>query len=153
LRSHYPALIMNATAHLAAACFALVVLTVCVGLRLLFVRIAEMREKRVRPQDAATSQQLAARLSKVQASDNFKNLFETPVLFYAFATLAIATQQTAAGFIYGAWGYVLLRAAHSLIQCTYNKVEHRFAVFAAGYSLLFVMWAFLVVAIAGKFNF
>jgi hypothetical protein len=36
--------------------------------------------------------------------------------------------------------FVVLRCLHSVIQCTYNKVMHRFAVFLAGFLLVFAMW-------------
>ena len=65
---------------LVAAAFALVLLTFGVALRMLFVRTQEMREKRVHPQAAATSLAMAAKLQNVQAADNFRNLFEAPVL-------------------------------------------------------------------------
>jgi len=48
-----------ATLLVLSAC-ALVVLTLVVGLRLLYVRSREMREKRVHPQAASTSLQMAA---------------------------------------------------------------------------------------------
>ena len=40
-----------------------------------------------------------------------------------------------------AWLFVALRIAHSAIQCSYNRVMHRFAVFLAGFALLGAMWA------------
>ncbi len=62
----------NAT-HLIAACLALVLLASAVGARLLFTRVQEMRSKRIHPQVAATSVQMAARLENVQAADNFRS--------------------------------------------------------------------------------
>ena len=69
---------MTTTVQLAVACFALVLLTFAVGVRLLYVRTMEMRAKRIHPQAASTSIQMAAKLQNVQAADNFRNLFETP---------------------------------------------------------------------------
>jgi len=109
-----------------------------------------MREKRVHPQAAATSIQMALKLQNVQAADNFKNLFETPVLFYSLVGVAIATNQLSAWLIYGVWSYVLLRIIHSVIHCTYNKVMQRFAAFGAGFMLLIVMWAYLAFAVVSK---
>ena len=79
---------MTPAIHLAIACLCLVLLTFAVGVRLLYVRTVEMREKRVHPQAASNSLQMAAKLQNVQAADNFRNLFETPVLFYALAAVA-----------------------------------------------------------------
>jgi hypothetical protein len=125
---------------LVAAALALVILTALVGARLLYTRVREMRAKRIHPQAAATSVQMAARLVEVQAADNFRNLFEVPVLFYALVALALAVHHTPAWLAVGAWFYVLLRVAHSLIHCTYNKVMHRLAVFLASFALLVGLW-------------
>ena len=44
-----------------------------------------------------------------------------------------------------AWGFVALRIAHSAIQCSYNKVMHRFQVFVAGFLVLALFWIRLAV--------
>lgn len=131
------------TAHatqIVAACLALVTLTFVVGGLLLLTRVGEMRRKRIHPQAAATSVQMAARLENVQPADNFRNLFEVPVLFYVLAALALATGHTPGWLVTGLWCYVALRVAHSVIHCTYNKVMHRLMVFLASFSLLFALW-------------
>lgn len=141
---------MTTTIHLVVACLALVVLTFAVGTRLLYVRTMEMREKRVHPQAASTSIQMAAKLQNVQAADNFRNLFETPVLFYSLAAVAIASAYTPAWLALGAWAYVGLRAAHSIIHCTYNRVMHRFAAFGLGFVLLVCLWVAFTVGLVSK---
>jgi hypothetical protein len=67
--------------HLIGPLAAMALLVLVVGIRLFSVRVSEMRQKRVRPQAVATSLQMTAALERVQAADNFKNLFELPVLF------------------------------------------------------------------------
>lgn len=141
---------MNPPLSLALAAFALVVLTFAVGLRMLAVRVREMRAKRVHPQATATSLQMAARLEDVRAADNFRNLFETPVLFYALVATAIGAGLTPPWLVAGAWLYVALRIGHSAIHCTYNRVMHRFAVFIAGFGLLVGLWAAFVGALAAR---
>lgn len=76
--------------RLISAALALVLLTLVVAARLLYTRVHEMRQKRIHPQAAATSLQMSARLENVQAADNFRNLFEAPVLFYALIAIALA---------------------------------------------------------------
>ena len=131
---------MNNTSLLVASCLAMVVLTGAVGLRLLLVRVGEMREKRIHPQSASTSVQMAAKLQNVQAADNFRNLFEVPVLFYALCATAVALKHVPAWLVVGAWLFVALRVAHSFIHCTYNKVMHRFPVFMLGFAVVVVLW-------------
>ena len=141
---------MTTSVQLAVACATLVLLTFAVGLRLLYVRTIEMRQKRVHPQAASTSLQMAAKLQNVQASDNFKNLFETPVLFYSLVGIAIASNYTPGWLAIGSWTYVALRIAHSFIHCTYNRVMHRFAFFGSGFLLLVVLWVAFVAGLVGK---
>jgi hypothetical protein len=39
-----------------------------------------------------------------------------------------------------AWGFVILRIAHSAIHCSYNRVMHRFTVYLISCLLLMFMW-------------
>lgn len=130
------------------AALAMVALTFAVGLTMLFTRVAEMRSKRVHPQQTSTSVTMAARLENVQPADNFRNLFEVPVLFYALVAMAIAVGFVPPWLAYGAWAFVVLRVAHSVIHCTYNKVYHRSAVFIAGFALLLALWVGFAVSLA-----
>jgi len=120
---------------------ALVALTAAVWVRLYIDRIGEMNEKNIDPQRLATSSAAAQTLRQVQASDNLRNLFEVPVLFYALCALVVATGLESPVLVFGAWGYVALRCAHSYIHITYNRVIHRFWVYAVSTVLLFALWA------------
>ena len=123
---------------------ALVLLTAIVWVCLYVDRIGELRQRRIDPQALATS--LAnGTLQRVQASDNFRNLFEVPVLFYALCAVLASAQNVADFFIVGAWLYVGLRYVHSFIHLTYNRVMHRFAVYVLSTLVLFALWAVLAV--------
>ncbi len=63
------------------------------------------------------------------ASHNLKNLFELPVIFYAVCLYLFASDSVDRIHLLAAWWFFAFRVAHSLIHCTYNKVEHRFAVY------------------------
>lgn len=60
------------------------------------------------------------------ASNNLKNLFEMPVLFYAVALVAIQAQDQSMVTVISAWLFVLLRVPHSLIHCLNGPVMPRF---------------------------
>ena len=132
---------LSPTQHLVAVCASLALLTCVVGLRMLHVRVREMRAKGVHPQSVALSAQLAQRLEDSRASDNYKHLFELPVVFYVLCLAAMATGHVPNWLPACAWLFVALRIIHSAIQCTSNKVVLRFQVFLAGYFLVFAMWA------------
>jgi len=122
-------------------CAAQVGLTALVWIKLYVDRLGEMRRRGIDPQAVATVREAAGRLERTQAADNFRNLFEVPVLFYLLCAALAQTGGSSPGFVAAAWAYVALRALHSLIHVTYNRVVHRFLAYVASTLLLFGMWA------------
>lgn len=60
---------------------------------------------------------------------NYNHLLEQPTLFYAIC-LVLALVGAGGGLNATiAWGYALLRIAHSIVQATWNRVAARFALF------------------------
>jgi hypothetical protein len=128
-------------------CAALVGLTALVWFKLYADRLGEMRARRVDPQHLATVN-AAGKLQRTAAADNFRNLFEVPVLFYALCAALALNGGSTAPYVAAAWAYVGLRALHSLIHVTYNRVVHRFLVYVASTLLLFGMWIAFFIRIA-----
>jgi len=128
---------------------AMVALTLVVWVRMYRTRIAQMKRERIHPQAVATSAQAAAKLTDSQAADNFKNLFELPVLFYLALAIAVGTGQVNALTLALAWIFVALRVAHSVIHCTYNKVYHRFYVYFFGGLTMWLFWGVLAWGLIG----
>lgn len=126
---------------------AMVALTFAVWLRLFFSRVGEMKRERIHPQSVALSAQAAAKLTDTRAADNFRNLFELPVLFYLALVVAALTAQVTAMTLMLAWLFVALRIAHSVIHCGYNKVMHRFRVYFAGGVVLWLLWGTVAVGL------
>ena len=63
-------------------------------------------------------------------SHNYMHLMEQPTLFYAIC-LALAMMGFGGGInLWLAWGYVILRIIHSIVQATVNIVQIRFPIFA-----------------------
>lgn len=117
-----------------------VLLVLAVAVRMYLVRVAEMRARRIRPQSIATSRTAAEALQNIAAADNFRNLFEAPVLFFAVCGALAITDTVTTLQLALAWTYVGLRAIHSFIHVTYNRVMHRFAAYLASMVCLFLMW-------------
>ena len=126
---------------------AMAALTFVVWWRMFFSRIGQMKRERIHPQAVATSAQSAARLTDSRAADNFRNLFELPVLFYLSLVIAAMTAQVTALTLALAWAFVATRVLHSCIQCSYNKVMHRFRAYVAGGLLLWTLWAVIGVGL------
>lgn len=120
--------------------FAMFALVVVVAATMLRRRIAFYKTNRVHPQKTATSGQMAATMPDTRAPDNFRNLFEVPVMFYVVVLALFATGLACVPQLVMAWGYVIARAAHSLIHCTNNIVMHRFYAFVTSCTLLVCMW-------------
>ncbi|HWR96136.1 MAG TPA: MAPEG family protein [Arenimonas sp.] len=125
--------------------FAMVLLNLLVWLRLYQTRIGEMKRRRIHPQAVASSSQMAA-LEDTRAADNFRNLFELPVLFYAAMLLIIFSQTESLVLLVLAWAFVALRYLHSYIHCTYNRVKDRFTVYLFSGAALWAMWAVMAYA-------
>lgn len=121
-------------------CAAMVGLTALVWVKLYWDRIGEMRARRIDAQELATVRAAAGKLERPGAADNFRNLFEVPVLFYLLCVALVLTGGSTSAFVAAAWAYVALRALHSLIHVTYNRVMHRFLAYVASTLLLFGMW-------------
>ncbi|MDY6949365.1 MAG: MAPEG family protein [Pseudomonadota bacterium] len=124
---------------------ALALLTGFVFVRLYRARIAEIRARRIHPQQVATAKQMQDTMQNVAASDHFRNLFEVPVLFYALCGFLAVTQLTNLLLLACAWGYVALRAAHTYVHLTSNTVVRRFQLFFASTIVLYLMWAIFAV--------
>ncbi|MEO0997721.1 MAG: MAPEG family protein [Pseudomonadota bacterium] len=126
---------------------AMVGLIAAVWARMYQVRIAEMKARRIRPQSLALSGQKAVALEKTAAADNFKNLFEVPVLFFAVCLAITASGMHSVLLVVLAWAFVALRTVHSAIQLTSNRVMNRFKVYVASTLTLFALWGAFAVAL------
>ena len=122
---------------------AMVALTVAVTVRMFLERVRQIRAERIPFREIPSGSQMATRFADTRAADNYRNLFELPVLFY-LALVVAALAGLATPLVLGlAWTYVALRVVHSWIHCTYNRVRHRFYVFASSTLVLVVLWVVL----------
>ena len=124
---------------------AMVALTVVVTVRMFFERLRQVRTDRIPFREIPSGSQMATRFADTRAADNYRNLFELPVLFY-LALVVAAFAGLGTPLVLGlAWTYVALRVVHSWIHCTYNRVKHRFYAFAASTFVLCALWIVLAI--------
>lgn len=72
-------------------------------------------------------------------ADNYNHLMEQPTIFYPVAlSLALLGDQSSLSLGL-AWGYVVLRVVHSLVQTLVNHIQTRFAVFFVSSLVLFAL--------------
>ena len=120
---------------------AMMVLTAVVWFWLYAVRIPAMR-KAQRPVQAYTTPETGTLQLPEEAnypSNNFKNLFELPVIFYALCLYLYLTGTAGQVDVIAAWAFFVFRAMHSAIHCTVNIVMARFATYAAAALALWLM--------------
>jgi hypothetical protein len=108
--------------------FATILLTLAVWLYMYARRISFLTRNQISPSDIATPAALAQISPPAVAnpSDNLKNLFEIPVIFYAIALYLFVTRQVDALYVDAAWVFVAFRAMHSAVHCTFNLIMLRF---------------------------
>ncbi len=129
---------------------ATMLLTLAVWVYMYVRRIHLIKTSKIGPQDLAVPGELA-RLSPPEVSnpsDNLKNLFELPVLFYALALYLFTTGQVDAGYVWAGWTFAAFRALHSAVHCTFNVVLLRFWLYAISAAAL---WFMLIRAALGYF--
>lgn len=83
-----------------------------------------------------------ARLSPPEVanpSDNLKNLFELPTLFYAVVLYLYATRQVDGVYLVAAWIFFAFRVLHSTVHCTFNLITLRFWLYAVSALALWYM--------------
>jgi hypothetical protein len=107
--------------------FAMILLTLIVWIYMYVRRIRFITNRKLTPEELepiAFAQISPPSISN--PSDNLKNLFEMPILFYALVLYLFLTKQVDMVYVAAAWGFVLFRTMHSAVHCTFNRVMLRF---------------------------
>jgi hypothetical protein len=118
----------------------MMLLTLVVWVYMYARRIPFITRNKLRPEQLTPSE--LARLSPPAVSnpsDNLRNLFELPTLFYALVLYLSASGQVDEVQVVAAWGFVIFRVLHSAVHCTINIVLLRFWLYAVSASALWVM--------------
>ena len=121
-------------------------LTLVVWLYMYARRIPFILSRKLTPQQLTPAE--LARLSPPQVanpSDNLKNLFELPTVFYAVVLYLYATMQVDTSYLAAAWIFLAFRILHSAVHCSFNFVPLRFWLYAISalalwYMVLRVAW-------------
>lgn len=127
--------------------FATIFLTLLVWVYMYIRRIGFITSQKIRPQDLAEPELLVHTWPPgvSNPSDNLKNLFEIPVLFYVLVLYLFITKQVDAIYVNAAWVFVVFRVLHSIVHCTFNLIMLRF------YLYLFATLAVWFIAIRAAF--
>ena len=119
----------------------LMLITFAVWLLMYIKRFSYIIANKIPAQDLSSPEALNAALPEKtnRPSNNLKNLFELPVIFYVLCIILHLLQVVDSTFLTMAWAFVMLRALHSAIQCTINIVLFRFAAYLLSSLILLAM--------------
>ena len=121
----------------------LVAWTLVIFVWMMSTRLPYLMRNNIPAQELQNASDVAVKLpgKERRVSDNYNHLHEQPTLFYALAIALALTGEAGTSQILLAWVYVASRVIHSIIQCTYNSVMHRFLLFFVGTAALVGMVA------------
>lgn len=129
------------SAELALPMLGMMFLTLLVWLFMFIRRISFAQGNNIDIEDFKTPADVQSLIPGDESapSNNLKNLFELPILFYAICLYLTITAQVDDLYVNCAWAFLALRTLHSVIHCSYNRVAHRFAAYMLSGIALWIM--------------
>ena len=127
--------------------FAQVILTIAVMVSMGKARSASVRARKQTINDIAMNRPDDWDEPATKLSNNFKNQFEMPVLFFAAIGFALAFRMVDPVLVGLAWLFVIARAVQTYIHIGDNKVPPRAIAYLVGVAALLGMWLYLAVRI------
>lgn len=128
----------------------LAALTALVQILIPIARVHSMRRGEVTLEDFSLgeSNRVPARVSI--PNRNYMNLLEFPVLLYPACLLAYVATDVSELMVTVAWMFVGLRAVHSAIHLTYNRVSHRVVAFGLSNLTMLTLWVLVALQLIRK---
>ncbi len=124
--------------------FAMVVMTIGVGLIAFVVRIKSVTSGGVSPKAYALMGGDGYPEIVTKTTRCLNNQFEVPVLFYVGCLAYLSLDVTSFIALVFAWGFVALRIVHAYILMTYNHLMHRLIVFWLSVLMVLCLWVLLI---------
>ncbi|MGH8207979.1 MAG: MAPEG family protein [Steroidobacteraceae bacterium] len=117
--------------HIFAPFFSMIALTLIVWVYMYARRIPFIQRGKFPPEQLTALE--FTRISPpavLNPSDNLKNLFEVPTVFYALVLYLYVTHEVDLTYLAASWIFVGFRVLHSIVHCTFNMVPLRFWLYA-----------------------
>lgn len=115
--------------------FTLFVVCLLGGLRYIAVQRKQVRAGYFKTFEGSRPPELLVRIS-----NNYNNLLQMTMLFYAVCIIAMVLNIPTEHLILCAWGYVISRVVHSVYHIAFNVPIYRLLIFAVSCVLLVIMW-------------
>lgn len=135
--------------QLVAPMIALIILTFFVWCLMYYRRLSYVLKNKIHANKLETPEQCQSVLPEYvnKPSNNFKNLFEVPVVFYVLSSIAIITNSADNTIIYLAWAFVFARIIHSIFHCYSKSVMARFYMYLLSSIILWLMLAKVIMTL------
>ncbi len=135
--------------QLVAPMIALIILTFFVWCLMYYRRLSYVIQHKIHANKLETPEQCQSVLPEYvnKPSNNFKNLFEVPVVFYVLSSIAIITNSADNTVIYLAWAFVVARIIHSIFHCYSKSVMARFYMYLISSIILWLMLAKVIMTL------
>ena len=127
----------------------MVLLTLLVYVRLIKVKVREMKAGRVDMARRGLHEDAWGE-AVLQINNNIRNQFELPVLFYVLAIAFWALDGVNLLVLGAAWLFVLSRIAHAWVHLTSNYIPNRRRLFTVGWWILAAMVLLAAWTLAGR---
>lgn len=127
--------------------FAMVVLTVVVGLITFVTRINSVRKDGLDPRYFKTYNVGSPSEQVIKTGRHFSNLFEVPVLFYAGCISAMIVGIGSGPAMIWAWAFFAARVAHAYIHIGSNKLWYRMGAFMISMVCVLGLWTTVVLKV------
>lgn len=124
--------------------FAMMLLTIFVGVATLFIRVKSVKSRQVKPQAYSLMDAESYPEAVIKSTRNFNNQFEVPVLLYVGCLAYMVLDISSALGLFFAWSFVALRIVHSFIHITYNHLLHRVVAFWTSVFMVLGLWLTLI---------
>lgn len=130
-------------------CFAMLILTFMVALRMFILRVRAVRNRDVSMSYFKLYKtEIPLPPVMIQTDRHFINLFEAPVLFYMVCAFSVITFHVDIKMLGAAWLYVFFRSVQAFIHLTSNNVQARMLAYMFGWMTLLYMGLSLAYSIA-----
>lgn len=119
----------------------LMALTFFVWCYMYFLRLRYVITNKVSANKLETPEQCSSVLPATinKPSNNLKNLFEVPIIFYVVCILSVSMNLIDVTLLYLAWAFVVIRFIHSGFHCFSTNVMARFYAYFISSIILWVM--------------
>jgi hypothetical protein len=125
--------------------FVMVLLSMLVGLRMLQLRYRAVLQDSLPRAYFKLNRGGKPPAYMMQVEQQYTNLYETPVLFYAVVILIYVLNMTDPFTLAISWAYIATRLIHAYVHMGQNKLANRRKIFLTSIATLAILWSYVLI--------